>query len=111
MGSYIYLQRYNKNGELAISKKVFQTVGEESLRNIDGLLKKEAKVEKSKPTVVVIIKNNKLSYKFNLLLDKNVSKEIIQEQIIRQLNNNLLNHCDNVPYEVSFNYIEVKEKK
>ena len=39
MGSYIYLQRYNKNGELAISKKVFQTVGEESLRNIDGLLK------------------------------------------------------------------------
>lgn len=104
MGNYIYLNKISNKNDLAISKKVFVTIGEEAIKDIKGIIKKKEKEEKIKPSVIVNIHNNKVSYKFNLLLDKDISQEIIKEEISRNVNINLLNQCDAVPFDISFNF-------
>ena len=101
MANYLYLNKFNKNGNLAMNKKVFVTIGKESLKDVVGIAQKDEKLEKSKPSVVAIIRSNKISYKFNLLVEKDVSKEIIKEEVIKNLNVNLLNQCEAVPFDIS----------
>lgn len=105
MGNYIYLNKINNKNDLAINKKVFITIGEEAIKDINGIIKKDSKEEKIKPSVVVNIHNNKVSYKFNLILDKDISQEIIKEEISRNVNINLLNQCDAVPFDISFSFL------
>ncbi len=110
MANYIYLNKFNKNGKLAMSKKVFVTIGKESLKDVVGILKKDEKLEKSKPSVVAIIRGNKISYKFNLLVEKDISKEIIEEEVTKNLNVNLLNQCEAIPFDISFSFSDAKTK-
>ncbi len=109
MANYLYLNKFNKNGNLAMNKKVFVTIGKESLKDVVGIAQKDEKLEKSKPSVVAIIRGNKISYKFNLLVEKDVSKEIIKEEVIKNLNVNLLNQCEAVPFDISFSFTDVKK--
>lgn len=109
MANYLYLKKINKNGKLAMGKKVFVTVGKESLNDVIGIIPKDEKQEKVKPSVVAIIHANKISYKFNLLVEKDVSKEIIEEEVTKNLTVNLLNQCEAIPFDISFSFTSLKK--
>lgn len=109
MGNYIFLNRLNKKGDLGINKKVFVTIGEEAIKNINGVILKDKKDEKARPTVNVIVKANKISYRFNLLLEEDVSQEIVKEQVNKNLTLALINECDSLPFDVSFSFITLKK--
>ena len=38
MAKYVYIKKTNKKGELGISKSVFKQIGEESIRQINGII-------------------------------------------------------------------------
>ena len=79
MRGYISLKSYNKDGNLGINLKVFETIAYQTLNDIKGIKKRSQSDEKIKPSVQASIKNNKVSFKFNLLLEKDVSKEIVKD--------------------------------
>ena len=45
MANYLYLNKFNKNGNLAMNKKVFVTIGKESLKDVVGIAQKDEKLE------------------------------------------------------------------
>ena len=111
MRGYISLKSYNKDGNLGINLKVFETIAYQTLNDIKGIKKRNQSDEKIKPSVQASIKNNKVSFKFNLLLEKDVSKEIVKDEVSKVLNYNLLNYLEAVPYGISFTFLKEESKK
>lgn len=110
MGNYIS-SRVSPKGEFGISKDVFKTIGLEVLKEFDGIIEKDEKLEKSKPTLTIVLRRNKVFFKYILLLDEKTSKEIIENEITNAVSNSLLTICDAIPFEISFSYISNKKKK
>lgn len=105
MGNYALLEHYNKNGKLGISKNAFKTIGAETINNIEGIKLKNNKINDS--IIVTFSRKNQVSYKFILEIDENVNKDIVKEQISKNLTNSLLSLCDAIPFNIHFS-IETK---
>ena len=100
MAKYVYIKKTNKKGELGISKSVFKQIGEESIRQINGIisLDKKKKTFLTDDDVDVTLRENEAIFKIKVNISKDVNKDEIE--IKEVLTNNLLYLLDAVPFKI-----------
>ncbi|MFA6755160.1 MAG: hypothetical protein WCR97_01440 [Bacilli bacterium] len=102
MVNYVYLEHYTKDGDLGISRNVFLSLAQRVLSNIKDIIKSnDKKVFKINDYVSVIIRNNKVFYKFNLFVKDNINTDYIKSSITDYISNNLLMMCEVVPFDIT----------
>ena len=102
MAKYVYIEKTNKKGELGISKSVFKQIGEESIRQINGIisLDKKKKTFLTDDDVDVTLRENEAIFKIKVNISKDVNKDEIETKIKEVLTNNLLYLLDAVPFKI-----------
>ncbi|MBO8427204.1 MAG: hypothetical protein IAC58_01430 [Firmicutes bacterium] len=109
MENYVFLNRYNNDGILALSKKVFLSLGEHALYNVKEIIKKSNKKGINlNDQVQVAIKNNRVNYKFNMMVDTDVDDELLKTSIKDIIATNLLMICDFASFDID---VKVKKNK
>ena len=102
MAKYVCIKKTNKKGELGISKSVFKQIGEESIRQINGIisLDKKKKTFLTDDDVDVTLRENEAIFKIKVNISKDVNKDEIETKIKEVLTNNLLYLLDAVPFKI-----------
>ena len=102
MAKYVYIKKTNKKGERVISKSVFKQIGEESIRQINGIisLDKKKKTFLTDDDVDVTLRENEAIFKIKVNISKDVNKDEIETKIKEVLTNNLLYLLDAVPFKI-----------
>ena len=102
MAKYVYIKKTNKKVELGISKSVFKQIGEESIRQINGIisLDKKKKTFLTDDDVDVTLRENEAIFKIKVNISKDVNKDEIETKIKEVLTNNLLYLLDAVPFKI-----------
>lgn len=101
MQSYIYLNKFNNIGDLCLSKKVFVSLGIHALDSIKEVIKRTNKSGINlNDEVNVTIRDNRVYYRFNVDIDKNVNEEYVKNSIEDIVTTDLLLLCDAVPIEI-----------
>ena len=101
MQSYIYLNKYNNIGEICLSKKVFDTLGNNDLDSIKEVIKRTNKKGINlNDEVNVTIKDNRVYYRFNVDINANVNEEYVKNSIEDIVTTDLLIMCDIVPIDI-----------
>lgn len=109
MENYVFLNRFNNAGSLALSKKVFLSLGEHALCSVKEIIKRNNKKGINlNDTVQVNIKNNKVNYKFNVLVDNDVDEEGVKASIKDIITTSLLMICDVAPFDID---VKVRKEK
>ena len=112
MENYVILNKnnnYNNSGNLSLSKKVFYTLGINSLNSVRAIIEKNNKQGIDlKNAVNVAIRNNRVLYKFNLNIDASKDEETIRNSITDIITTNLLIYCDIVPFDVDVRIRKIK---
>lgn len=99
MPSYVYLQHYTSQGDLGISRDVFVTLGQHVVSYIRE--KNEDKGFKISDNVDVIIRSNRVIYKFYVTKKTSIDAKYIEKSITDYINSNLLMICEVVPFEIN----------
>jgi len=107
MENYIILNKNSSSGNLFLSKKVFYTLGINSLNSVRAVISKTNKkgIDLNN-SVIVSIKNNSVKYRFNVTIRKDVDENSIKNSIVDIITTNLLIYCEIVPFD-----IDIKVKK
>ena len=102
MAKYVYIKKTNKQGELGISKSVFKQIGEESIRQINGIISLDNKKKTflTDDDVDVTLRENEAIFKIKVNISKDVNKDEIETKIKEVLTNNLLYLLDAVPFKI-----------
>ena len=101
MAKYVYIKKTNKKGELGISKSVFKQIGEESIRQINGIISLDKKKTfLTDDDVDVTLRENEAIFKIKVNISKDVNKDEIETKIKEVLTNNLLYLLDAVPFKI-----------
>ncbi len=109
MENYVYLNRFNNSGTIALSKKVFVSLGEHALNSVKEVIKRTNKKGINlNDDVIVNIKDNKVFYRFNVLVEKDVDVDQVKSNISDIITTNLLMICDVAPFDIE---IKVKQNK
>ncbi len=101
MANYVYLNRYNSTGNLALSKRVFLSLGEHALINAKKIFeqKQEENVE-IKDTIKVDLKDDLVAYRFYVETKNGVDNEAIKENIHDIITTSLMMVCDVIPFDI-----------
>lgn len=103
MTKYLYLENFRKPSvRLGISTKVFQFIGQKSIKNIKEIIANDPSTQ-----IAISVRNNVVVYKINVAVKKNTNKDAIKEQINDYLYQTMNFICDSLSYE---SHIKVSEK-
>lgn len=99
--NYFYLNKFNKIGDLCLSKKVFVSLGLHALDSVKEVIKRTNKKGINlNDEVSVSIKDNHVIYRFNVDVEKGVDVENVKDSIKNIVTTDLLIHCDPVPFQI-----------
>lgn len=105
MADYSYINNYSKNGSLAISRRVFETIAIKATNKISGAsVSKRSKNSKDfnlhNPIAVEIDKNGKVNIKVEVSLKKGTDVHKVCMQIQEAIAQNMMLMCEIVPFNI-----------
>lgn len=110
---YFNIKNYSTNGELAISRHVFETIASIAIKRV-----KEAKLYKGKekgktfgtyhPVTCSIRKDNRVEVKVDISVKKGANVKTTCEKIQDEISQSLMLACETVPFSVKINVAAIE---
>lgn len=104
MADYIYINDYDRGGELAISRKVFARLAEDAVSHTS--LKSSLKVKG--PVKVIFKKDGKVTVEVHVSIKKGVKPTQACEELQKEIAHTLEAYVESVPFEVEISVDEIK---
>ena len=104
MADYIYINQYDRGGELAISRKVFARIAEAAVSHTS--LKSSIKVKG--PVKVIFKKDGKVTVDVHVSIKKGVKPTTVCEELQKEIAHDLEVYVESVPFEVEISVDEIK---
>ena len=104
MADYIYINQYDRGGELAISRKVFARIAEAAVSHTS--LKGSLKVKG--PVKVVFKKDGKVSVSVHVSVKKGIKPTQACEELQKEIAHDLEVYVESIPFEVEISVDEIK---
>ena len=104
MADYIYINEYDRGGELAISRKVFARIAEAAVSHTS--LKGSLRVKG--PVKVVFKKDGKVSVSVHVSVKKGVKPTQACEELQKEIAHDLEVYVESIPFEVEISVDEIK---
>ena len=104
MADYIYINQYDRGGELAISRKVFARIAEAAVSHTS--LKGSIKVKG--PVKAIFKKDGKVSISVHVSVKKGVKPTQVCEELQKEIARDLEVYVESVPFEVEISVDEIK---
>ena len=118
MADYIQVQNYSKSGDLYISRKIFEKIAADAIKNVPGvLLKPRSKAPKnrvsahlSRPIRISFRKNGRVDVDIDISLIKGAKAEQVCLLIQEEVSNSLLAYTESVPFNINVKVVELEDK-
>lgn len=117
MSDYVYISNYQKNGRLAISRRVFEELSNEAVARVSeaSLAKKgsgKSKVEKLyfklyRPVVVTFHKNGQVEVKVSITIKKGANAEATCLRVQEEIAASLLAYTESIPFNVNIKIAKI----
>ena len=104
MAYYIYINQYNRGGELAISRKVFARIAESAVSHTS--LKSSIKVKG--PVKVIFKKDGKVLVGIHVSIKKGIKPTTACEELQKEIAHDLEAYVESIPFEVEISVDEIK---
>ena len=104
MSDYIYINQYDRGGELAISRKVFARLAEAAVGHTS--LKSSVKVKQ--PVKVIFKKDGQVSVNLHVSVKKGVKPASACEELQKEIAHALEAYVESVPFEIEISVDEIK---
>lgn len=111
MADYVKINHYSKNGELAISRSVFETLATEATNQVNGASvaeKKRKAFKLSKPVQAIFQKNGKVKIAVSINLKKGENANEISVKIQERIASVLMAYTESVPFDIQVNIVEIE---
>ncbi len=106
MADYLTINPHGKNGKLAISRVILETLAKDATAKVDGVsLVKESKTVKA--AQVTFQRNGQVKIVVNVKLAKSVNEEVTIKVIKDYIVTALVAYAESVPFEVD---VKISEK-
>lgn len=106
MADFLTINPHAKNGKLAISRSILETLAKDATAKVDGVtLIKESKTVKA--AQVTFQRNGQVKIVIHVKLAKGVNKEVTTKVIKEYIVTALVAYAESVPYEVD---VKISEK-
>lgn len=101
MSDYIKIQK-GKNGELAISRSVFEEIASETTNRVSGasVSKTKKTFKLSRPVTVSFRKDGKVEVSISISLKKGLIAADICKAIQEEVASSLLAYCESIPFVI-----------
>lgn len=102
MKNYVSLERFSRTiGDVGLSKDVFMSLGTHAIESVKNVMKLTNKTGINlQDDVAVTIRNNRVTYKFDVEIEEGVDEEMVKNSITDIVTTNLLMICDAVPFDI-----------
>ena len=113
MKNYVSLERFSRSiGDVGLSKEVFMSLGTHAIDSVKSVMKLTNKTGINlKDEVAVTIKNNRVTYKFDVEIEEGVDENSVRNSITDIVTTNLLMICEAVPFDIETRITTIKEEK
>lgn len=110
MADYIHINEYSsKNGELAISRRVFERIALDATNRVmEKDISKRKKFRIFSPIKVVFKKNNDVLIKVFITINKGVKAQEISLAIQKEIAHDLATYVESVPFNIEVSVAEIK---
>jgi len=110
---YYYIKNYSSNGEMAISRHVFEELALATVMKIDGVTPYTGDGSKSKtiykPVTADLQKNGKVSLNIDISISKKVDIKSTCIRIQEEVRNSLLAALETVPVNININVAAIED--
>lgn len=106
MADYVYIKNYSKNGEIGISRHVFEDLATEAVERIGGAKVSDKKSSRRRvfklynPIKVVFHDNGQVEILIDITLKKGVNAKQVCEAIQEEVAQSLLVYTESVPFDI-----------
>ena len=104
MSDYIYINQYDRGGELAISRKVFARLAEAAV----GHTSLKSSVKAKQPVKVIFKKDGQVSVNVHVSVKKGVKPTVVCEELQKEIAHALEVYVESIPFEVEISVDEIK---
>ena len=104
MADYIYINQYDRGGELAISRKVFARIAESAV----GATSLKSSIKAKGPVKVIFKKDGKVTVDVHVAVKKGVKPTEACEELQKEIARALEVYVESVPFEVEISVDEIK---
>ena len=109
MADYVKINPNSKNGELAISRSVFESLATEATNRVSGAQVAKSKFKLSKPVQATFQGNGKVKVTISISLKKGSNANEICLKIQESVTSMLMAYTESVPFDVHINIVEISE--
>ena len=107
MADYVKINPNSKNGELCISRTVFETLATDATNRVSGASVAKAKFKLSKPVQAIFQKNGRVKIAVSINLKKGANANEICLKIQESVASMLMAYTESVPFDVQINIVEI----
>ena len=104
MADYIYINQYDRGGELAISRKVFARLAEAAV----GHTSLKSSIKAKSPVKVIFKKDGKVIVDVHVSIKKGVKPTEVCEELQKEIAHALEVYVESIPFEVEISVDEIK---
>jgi len=111
--NYFFVRNFSSNGDMAISRHVFEDIVINTIKKIKGVspyrgdgAKKNFKLYH--PVTCTMRRDNKVDINVDISIKKNVDVKAKCIEIQEEINNNLLLSCETVAFNVNINVANIE---
>lgn len=110
MADYITINHEAKNGDLAISRTVFEQLASEAVARISGasIAGKKHRISLTKPVQATFQKNGKVKIGVSINIKKGTNIKDICLKIQEEITTLLMAYTESIPFDVQINVAEIK---
>lgn len=106
MADYVYIKDYSKNGNIAISRRIFEEIALDAVKHVSGASVSEKKKSKLSsfslfnPVKVTFHKNGQVEISISIVLSKGVNASKVCLNIQEEVSSSLLAYTESVPFSI-----------
>lgn len=111
MADYVKINPGSKNGDLMISRAVFESIATAATNRVNGasVVKNKHKVYRlSNPVQATFQKNGRVKITISISLDKGANANEICMKIQESVASALMAYTESVPFDVQINIVEIE---
>ena len=109
MADYLYIKSYSKDGDIALSRHVFEDLANDAVERIAGVKIFDKEYSKRRtfnmfnPVRVVFHKNGQVEIVIDITLKKGADKQKVVDAIKEEVELSLLAYTESVPFDININ--------
>lgn len=112
--SYFFIKNYSSNGDMAISRHVFEEIVLNTIKKIKGVTPFKGEGTKKNfnlyhPVTCSIRKDNRVDINVDVSVKKNIDVKSTCIKIQEEINNALMLSCETVAFNVNINVASILE--